>query len=89
MDIPQMRQMQQMAANMDPAQMAQAQAMMGSMSPSQIREMQQARSSACSVINFPALSLLIAPVARELLKAVWAAAMRPLTPLMRSAMSRR
>lgn len=37
----QMRQMQQMAANMDPAQMAQMQQMAAGMDPAQMRQMQQ------------------------------------------------
>ena len=37
----QMRQMQQMAANMDPAQMAQMQQMAANMDPAQMRQMQQ------------------------------------------------
>jgi len=39
--LPQVAQMQQMAANMDPSQMAQAQAAMSNMDPEQIREIQQ------------------------------------------------
>ena len=37
----QMRQMQQMAANMDPTQMAQMQQMAANMDPAQMRQMQQ------------------------------------------------
>lgn len=43
-----MRQMQQMAANMDPAQMAQMQGMMNNMSPEQMRQMQQQVPPLCS-----------------------------------------